>query len=386
MINISKTICLIFLMFGITNTKDLKRKVYLRGDNATVHIDLLNTIGKDVLEISFSSHVTRKLENLIIVDLRKNTTDNAYIIRTYTGRIETIEINNSSLSFQLFNVSVMDSGHYIAYADYVVKGNTSILVARRRLLVQDGLSTILSFMCNTTQVTSIKIEMMVNTLKFDVVKYDVLHANCTEFGHFYSDRIESCALRDSTLSFIIRKVSYVDMGTYVARDDTDIPIDSILVEVEVNSAASSPKSTAIHINSTYMPNTTCLVTDNFQFEWILVSGLVVVLVATCMVIKVVGRRRERKDLKMGPISENTTKRVAADTREYEEPRSNTTDLRMYLEPIGILAVHTEDNNPSESCIKEYEKLRPDGNQVNSSYSSLGAENIQVSKRPIILFK
>ncbi|KAL3884824.1 hypothetical protein ACJMK2_024925 [Sinanodonta woodiana] len=297
MINISTTICIICLMFGTTNTKDLKRKVYLRGDNATVYIDLLNTIGKDVLEISFLSHVTRKLENLIIVDLRKNKTDNASIMRTYTGRIEMIKITNNCLSFQLLNVSVMDSGDYMAYADSMVKGNTSILVARRRLLVQDDLSTILYFMCNTTQVTSIKIDLMVNTLKFDVVKYNVLHANCTEFGYMYSDRIDDCVLRDSTLSFIIRNVSYVDMGTYVAWDDKDIHIDSIFVEVEVNSAASSPKSTAIHINSTYMPNTTCLVTDNFQFEWILVSGLVVVLVATCMVIKVVGRRRERKESK-----------------------------------------------------------------------------------------
>ncbi|KAL3884842.1 hypothetical protein ACJMK2_024943, partial [Sinanodonta woodiana] len=50
-------------------------------------------------------------------------------------------------------------------------------------------------------------------------------------------------------------------------------------------------------------------------------------------------------LKMGQISENTTIRVVADIRKYEEPRSNTTDLSMYLEPIDIQTAHTEDNNP-----------------------------------------
>ncbi|KAL3884825.1 hypothetical protein ACJMK2_024926 [Sinanodonta woodiana] len=78
---------------------------------------------------------------------------------------------------------------------------------------------------------------------------------------------------------------------------------------------------------------------------------------------------------MGPISENTTKRVAAVTREYEEPRSNTTDLRMYLEPIDIQTAHTEDNNPIGYCFKDYEKLHPYENQGNNTYSSLGEKQI-----------
>ncbi|KAL3884826.1 hypothetical protein ACJMK2_024927 [Sinanodonta woodiana] len=366
MINISTTICIIFLMFGTTNTKDLKRKVYLRGDNATVHIDLLNTFGKDVLEISFLSHVTRKLENLIIVDLRKNKTDNASIMRTYTGRIEMIKITNNCLSFQLLNVNVMDSGDYMAYADSMVKGNTSILVARRILLVQDGVSTTLSFMCNTTQVTSIKIEMMVNTLKFVVVKYDVLHANCTEFGHVYSDRIDSCVLRDSTLSFIIRKVSYVDMGTYVAWDDKDIPIDSIFVEVEANITTSRPECTLKYGNSCFIPYLPSLETENYLFEWIRLSAIVVVFVATGMVINVIGRHRERK-------ASNTTMyqptyRQIMQSRAYNSRNCiQNVDITHTIE--GTRLVVTENKPSDDRSTLAHNNSQEKGNYVVASATS-----------------
>ncbi|KAL3884831.1 hypothetical protein ACJMK2_024932 [Sinanodonta woodiana] len=78
---------------------------------------------------------------------------------------------------------------------------------------------------------------------------------------------------------------------------------------------------------------------------------------------------------MGLGSTNNTNTAAADEREYEEPRINETEQSIYLEPIGIETVHREYNSISGSCINGYEKLRPDGNQGNNTYTYVGAEQI-----------
>ncbi|KAL3884840.1 hypothetical protein ACJMK2_024941 [Sinanodonta woodiana] len=297
MIPFATTIYMIFILIGTSSPKDPKPKIFLGGENAFVHIDLLETMWKNVLELTFSDFNVRQLvQNVMILDLRKHQPTNISLFQTYTGRIEKIKIRNGSLSFFLLNVNVMDSGHYLVYEKSVVKGNISILVARKILHAQDGVSITLPFLCNTTQATSIKIKLMSNEIQFVVVKYDVTKAKCTEFGNPYLDRIDRCALRDSYFTFTLQQVTYLDVGTYVAWDDMGYLTDSILVAIEENSTTSNQECTRIFGNTPFIPNIRSLDTDNYHFEWILVAGLVFVLIATGMVICFVGRLREKKVL------------------------------------------------------------------------------------------
>ncbi|KAL3884823.1 hypothetical protein ACJMK2_024924 [Sinanodonta woodiana] len=286
MIPFATTIYMIFILIGTSNPKDPKPKIFLGGENVFVHIDLLETMWNNVLELTFSDFNVRQLvQNVMILDLQKHQPTNISLFQTYTGRIEKIKIRNGSLSSFLLNVNVMDSGHYLVYEKSVVKGSISILVARKRLHAQDGVSITLPFLCNTAKATSIKIKLMSNEIQFVVVKYDVTQAKCTEFGNPYLDRIDRCALRDSYFTFTLQQVTYLDVGTYVAWDDMGYLTDSILMAIEENSTTSNPACTRIFGNTPFIPNIRSLDTENFF-----------VLIATGMVICFVGRLREKKEL------------------------------------------------------------------------------------------
>ncbi|KAK3590882.1 hypothetical protein CHS0354_020859 [Potamilus streckersoni] len=244
-----------FMLFGIVHAKEREPKIYARGANATIHIEELEIDEKNTLEITFSGFISKQhVTNVMLYAPMKNQRDNISINTIYKGRIEMIKIEKSSLRFLLLNVDFVDSGNYTVAIDSQRKGATSIFVPRHRLLGNNTESMVVHFTCNITYLSSIKIEMMISKQNFYVLKYDVKRRNCTEEGNLYRNRIENCVLKGSNFSFTIRKITFVDMGMYVAWDDKDILMDSVIVEFEGNNTASNPGKRNTNFSSLLIPN------------------------------------------------------------------------------------------------------------------------------------
>ncbi|KAL3884833.1 hypothetical protein ACJMK2_024934, partial [Sinanodonta woodiana] len=228
-------------------------KIYVPSDNVTVHFDQLDIDEQNILEITFSGY-TNKLHvtSVMLYTPMKNETD---LNSNYTGRIPSVNLVKGNLSFILLNVSFIDSGNYTVVEHSLEKGKTSIIVTHHRILGQHNEPVMLSFTCNITNVTSIQIQMMLSTLQHVVLKYDVTQENNTEVDNLYRYRIEGCKVNENNFSFTFRKVSWADLGVYVAWSDTNILMDSVLLEFEDHNSTSSPERTPIYFTSSSAPTT-----------------------------------------------------------------------------------------------------------------------------------
>ncbi|KAL3884772.1 hypothetical protein ACJMK2_024876, partial [Sinanodonta woodiana] len=104
-------------------------EIYNIGDNATVIIDKLPIDRSKSLQVFFSCF-TKKEHVINVIFLRLNANIESYIqVNThYSGRIQDISMDNSSLTFILLNVNLMDSGTYTVLEGSFEKGKRSILV------------------------------------------------------------------------------------------------------------------------------------------------------------------------------------------------------------------------------------------------------------------
>ncbi|KAL3884829.1 hypothetical protein ACJMK2_024930, partial [Sinanodonta woodiana] len=245
-----------------------KIETYVNGGNVTLCMDGLQINGTQSLEIHLYSFISKDhVRNVMLYNPKENQADQISVSSHYTGRIEKLKINNqlvsnlllsnpvnnqseeksvnkhesggtfkinNSLCFLLLNVTFIDSGNYTVstMGDSVVKGKTGLLVARQTVFGQHDTLMNITFMCNKTNISSIKIEMMLHTQVYPVVIYDVSHANCTEVGDVFKNQIESCLFNGITLSLTIRSLTWLEKGTYVAWGDMTFLLDSIFVEIE----------------------------------------------------------------------------------------------------------------------------------------------------------
>ncbi|KAL3884821.1 hypothetical protein ACJMK2_024922 [Sinanodonta woodiana] len=377
---------------------DWKHEVYRQGENATICTDIQTSTGKGILEITFTSYTSNKLAILVMLYVQME--EKADYNRKYTGRVHHVKTLNASFSFILQHVDFVDSGQYTALENSREVGKASIIVPRRLLFADYHKLLIMSFMCTTANISAIKIDMITSTRTIRVVKYDVRKGQCIDNEGQYIQRVQNCAFTGKNFSFTFRDVSWLDKGVYAAWDSTDILLDSVLLDVHESNEISSMESPHGYFNSGCVTIPACPDAENEVWVRLVFAAVGVALTipltvaSTLLILWKKGSFQINRgldinsdqNLKMVPSSKKTTKTADADVREYEEPRSNTTDRRIYLEPIGINTLNTEDHNLSGSCSKEYEKLHPYGNQGNNTYSSLGPEHIiEVSKRPILRF-
>ncbi|KAK3590887.1 hypothetical protein CHS0354_020865 [Potamilus streckersoni] len=305
------TVYVLFMLHGTVHTTDWKQTTYNRGENVKVHMDHLELSGKNVLEIIFSGYTSKQhLTNVMIYNPVKNQVENISININYTGRLQRIEINETYLSFLLLNVSFADSGNYTAIENKLVKGKTSIHVPRYLLLGQDGEPITVTFTCNKTKVTSIKIEIMTSTVHHLVLTYDVTRENNTQISSLYSDRIEGCVLEGSIFFFTIRKVSFLDKGTYVAWGDMDYVLDSVFLDLED------------------------------MLEWILVSSVVVLLVAARLIIYALWILQQRITSKS---TRNNLTRMNGRPNTDNSSRNCFQDVTIAHPLEGNVMILTEDN-------------------------------------------
>ncbi|KAK3579592.1 hypothetical protein CHS0354_025498 [Potamilus streckersoni] len=154
-------------------------------------------------------------------------------------------MRNGILSFLLLNVNFMDSGNYTVFTfeDFVENGKKSILVPRTVIRGQDRGSLIVQFMCNKTNTSSIKIEMVSPTYHLIAI-YDVEQAGCSVY--LYTSEIESCALSGNVFFITFQKLSWYDVGTYVAWDDKSFLLDSAIIDIEEGSSTSILETTKGH--------------------------------------------------------------------------------------------------------------------------------------------
>ncbi|KAK3580155.1 hypothetical protein CHS0354_013436 [Potamilus streckersoni] len=198
-------------------------------------MDELQVNGKQILEMHFYGFTSkRQVSNVMLYDAMKNQSDQISVNKNYTHRIERFKLNNGNLSFLLLNVNFMDSGKYTVSTldSSVVKGKTSILVARQTILGQDGGLMNFTFMCNKTNISLIKIENIISKIHTPVVIYNVSQQNCTEFGYLFKNQIESCLFSGITFSFTIRRLTWLEKGQYVAWDDKNFLLDSVFLEIQ----------------------------------------------------------------------------------------------------------------------------------------------------------
>ncbi|KAL3884522.1 hypothetical protein ACJMK2_024656 [Sinanodonta woodiana] len=221
------------LIFQTINNSGLKPDLYAQGESATVHINQLRKNGKKILEINFSGYASKlHVTNVMLYDTTKRHDNYISINRNYTGRITHITPNYNSLSFRLRNVTFMDSGNYTIFEDSIENGKTSILVARFRLTGQDKEPMVLPFLYNQMNISTIQIEMLIPSMNFPVLIYDVKKDYCTTLGQLYMARIQNCELSGNRFSFTFRDVSWLDKGMYVAWDDKGFILDTIMVDYE----------------------------------------------------------------------------------------------------------------------------------------------------------
>ncbi|KAL3884803.1 hypothetical protein ACJMK2_024911, partial [Sinanodonta woodiana] len=90
---------------------------------------------------------------------------------------------------------------------------------------------ILSFMCNNTNTTSIKIGKMHAFDYAYYIIYDVTRKSCTytNISQDYMDRVDSCVLNYTSFTLILREITWHDKGAYTAWDDQGLLLDSLLV-------------------------------------------------------------------------------------------------------------------------------------------------------------
>ncbi|KAL3884523.1 hypothetical protein ACJMK2_024657 [Sinanodonta woodiana] len=252
------------LLIGIADTTEWRPGTFVTGENVTVCMDRLQIKGTHILQINFAGFISKQhVSNVLLYNPLNTTFDQLSVNSNYTGRIEKFETNQSSLSFLLLNVKIMESGMYTVTTmeGSVVKGNTSILVARQRILGQLGDSMNITFMCNKANISSIQIEMFVPKASYRVVIYDLTQANCTVLGTQFINRIENCILSGTKFSFTIKKITWLEIGTYAALDDRKFLLDSLFVVIE------DTKTSSVETSNGYvtLPSTVNEPTDSSMF-------------------------------------------------------------------------------------------------------------------------
>ncbi|KAL3884815.1 hypothetical protein ACJMK2_024916 [Sinanodonta woodiana] len=284
-------------------------KIYVPGDNVTLQFDQLDINDKNVLEVTFSGYTINMYDtNVMLYRPMTNDTD---INRNYAGRIQRFKLNKDGVSFILLNVSFIDSGNYKVIENSIVKARRRIIVPRQRLLGQNKEPIIVSFTFNMANVTSIITEMMISKQNNTVFKYDVASENLTEVGSLYSDRIEGCVLKGNIFSFTIGKIAFTDVGIYTARDNMNILMDSVLLEVEDSITTLIPETTGRYFTSHNILNSRA---ESYLIEWIFLSAVVVLLIVAGLIAMTLRMLINRT------ISKITCKRLA-----HKNGRQNIVD-------------------------------------------------------------
>ncbi|KAL3884816.1 hypothetical protein ACJMK2_024917 [Sinanodonta woodiana] len=320
------TVHVICMLMETVHVTALIPKIYVPSDNVTVHFDQLDIDELNILEITFSGY-TNKLHvtNVMLYTPMKNETD---LNSNYTGRIPCVNLDKGHLSFILLNVSFIDSGNYTVVEHSLEKGKTSIIVPHHRIIGQHNEPAMLSFTCNITNVTLIKIQMMLSTLQHVVLKYDVTRENNTEVDDLYRYRIEGCEVNENNFSFTFRKVSWADLGVYVAWSDTNILMDSVLLEFEDHNSTSSPERTPIYFTSSSVPTTLKLMAENYMLEWIFISAVVVLLLAAGVIVNTLRRNRPKSKITSIHLTYMNGRQSIANS---SCSRSNNTEIRYTID-------------------------------------------------------
>ncbi|KAL3884827.1 hypothetical protein ACJMK2_024928 [Sinanodonta woodiana] len=243
-------ICIWLLAFELRHTTESGLDTFVTGENVIIRMDELQINATEMLQIHFHGFISKQhISNVLLYNPLNKQPDQISFNRNYTGRIERFNISNSSLSFLLLNIKYMDSGTYtvLTVETSVVKVETSILVARQTIRGQYGDSMNITFICNTTNISLIKIEMIEPKLRYTVLMYNVTHAKCTEVGQLFTSQIESCVFNGITFSFTIRRITWLEIGTYVAWDDQKFLLDSIFVSIDDYMTRSSTDTTGSNV-------------------------------------------------------------------------------------------------------------------------------------------
>ncbi|KAL3884808.1 hypothetical protein ACJMK2_024909 [Sinanodonta woodiana] len=225
--------------------------------------------------------------------------DNCNILAVFNG-VDTHTLRNiwqtwcgGDMDFNVFK-------NFFSHAQSVPHGFVTINLhdprTHHRILGQHNVPVMLSLTCNITNVTLIKIQMMLSTLQHVVLTYDVTQENNTEVGNLYRYRIEGCEVNENNFSFTIRNVSWTDLGVYVAWSDTNILMDSVLLEFEDHNSTSSPERTPIYFTSSSVPTTLKLMAENYMLEWIFISTVVVLLLAAGVIVNALRRNRPKSKI------------------------------------------------------------------------------------------
>ncbi|KAL3884792.1 hypothetical protein ACJMK2_024893 [Sinanodonta woodiana] len=231
------TICVFLVMFGTGQTNaHSKPEICNHGDNATVTIEHNPAGERKIFEINFSSF-TKKQHDINMFIILQNTTNENYVqfSNSYYGRINDVKMNNGKITFILLNVNVMDSGNYTVIEGKMEKGKRSIFVTRRILNGQVTKPMILSFMCNNTNTSSIKIRKSHAFDYVDYIIFDVARKNCTytNVSQDYKDRNFSCVLNDANFDLTFRDLIWSDKGAYIAWDDMGLLLDALFLGIPV---------------------------------------------------------------------------------------------------------------------------------------------------------
>ncbi|KAL3884767.1 hypothetical protein ACJMK2_024871 [Sinanodonta woodiana] len=330
------TICVFLVMFGTGQTNaHSKPEICNHGDNATVTIEHIPAGERKIFEINFSSF-TKKQHDINMFIILQNTTNENYVqfSKSYYGRINDVKMNNGKITFILLNVNVMDSGNYTVIEGKMEKGKRSIFVTRRILNGQVTKPMILSFMCNNTNTSSIKIRKSHAFDYVDYIIFDVERKYCTytNVSQDYKDRNFSCVLNDANFDLTFRDLIWSDKGAYIAWDDMGLLLDALFLGIPG------------HIQSP--PDT----------KWPLISSAVIVLVAAVLAILTVRKIRGRQVPKttINNLTDRNGNQNTVDitrNRHFEEATSVEASARI------LTKVNNEDDPADLTNNKSHEKVK-----------------------------
>ncbi|KAL3884794.1 hypothetical protein ACJMK2_024895, partial [Sinanodonta woodiana] len=210
----------------------------------------------------------------------------------------------------------------------------------------------MTFMCNNTNTSTIRIAKNHSFAYLDYIIYDVARKNCiyTNYSQNLNNRIESCVFNNTNFNLILRELVWQDKGYYTAWDDQGLHLDSLLVRITDNNTSIQP--------GTSTPDSASLNSGHEKPSVHLVSSIVVVLVAAVIAIVTVRKIRQNKLPKT--TTNNLTDRNGnpntADSsrkRHFEEANSPKTTA-LCLTKINNSDDPTDfTNNKSHTKVKHY---------------------------------
>ncbi|KAL3884791.1 hypothetical protein ACJMK2_024892 [Sinanodonta woodiana] len=238
------TIYVFLVMLGTAQTNAYSKPgIYNHGDNVNVTIEHIPTDERKLFEIYFSGFTKKQHDIHMFIIVPSTTNDkNIQVNKNYYGRIKEVKMNNDTITFMLLNVNIMDSGNYKVIEGSMEKGKQSIFVTRRILNGQVTKPMILSFICNNTNTSSIKIGKSHAFDYVDYIIFDVARKNCTYTNVLqdYKDRNFSCVLNNANFDLTFRNLIWSDKGAYIAWDDMGLLLDAIFLGIPGTNISSPP--------------------------------------------------------------------------------------------------------------------------------------------------